>query len=745
MQMRQKKDGLMRMLKALCLACYFLCLAFNPLGAETQEPESASSIEFAVQDPVAIDLIGEEDSIQPGRPFWIAIHLNIEDRWHAYWKNPGDAGMPPVVTWNLPKGFTAGPLQWPAPKRFVIGTSIGFGYDHTMVLLAKITPPASFTQDKADISADIRWVVCNNEICLPGESHAALQLPLSSQPKPNAANSSLFTEARKQIPQKNNSVAAMRKQNLVELNIHSQQRIFHRADYFPEGGQTIDYTKETALQQNQEDPSLYTIVLRESERAAALKGVLVVDSSEGTLAYDVDTPIISDGSDKEIGLASSMGLKGEELDDQTLPTSFEGGVGLAIVFAFLGGMILNLMPCVLPVISFKILGFIKMARQSRKLIFKHGLAFSSGVLLSFWVLAGLLLVLQSYGRSVGWGFQLQEPIFVAILAAFLFVFGLSLFGIFEIGTSLIGAAGQAQEAVKGRNAMFGSFMSGILATAVATPCTGPFLGSAVGFAVTLPALQAMLIFTSLGLGMSAPYIALTIFPGLLRFLPKPGPWMEVFKELMGFFMMATVLWLLWVFSAQTNPFAIIILLTGFFNLAVACWIYGKWGTPLQKKMTRTTGRVLAATFLGLGTYMVILATSSWVEAMGGGSDSPSKILEKGISDAWEEFSPERVAELHDKGIPVFIDFTAKWCLICQANHLVLSAEEVANKFTELGVVRMKADWTKNDDIIAAELRKFGRNSVPLYILYGTDPKSKPAILPQVLTPETVMEHLAELK
>ena len=219
--------------------------------------------------------------------------------------------------------------------------------------------------------------------------------------------------------------------------------------------------------------------------------------------------------------------------------------------------------------------------------------------------------------------------------------------------------------------------------------------------------------------------------------------MVTFKEIMGFFMMATVLWLLWVFSAQTNTFAMILLLAGFFVLSIACWIYGRWGTPMQKKVTRTVGMVLAAACLALGTYTVVLSTSSWAEAMGG--QTASKALQNGIADVWEEFSPERVAELRSKGIPVFIDFTAKWCLICQANHLVLSADDVAEKFKELGVVLMKADWTKNDEVIAAELRKFGRNSVPLYILYGNDPKTEAAILPQVLTPETVIEYLAEIK
>ena len=403
---------------------------------------------------------------------------------------------------------------------------------------------------------------------------------------------------------------------------------------------------------------------------------------------------------------------------------------------------MNLMPCVLPVISFKILGFMKLAGENRKLIFRHGLAFSAGVILSFWILAAVLLILQAYGRSAGWGFQLQEPLFVAMLASFLFLFGLSLFGLFEIGTALISAGSQTQQTAHKRSALAGSFLSGILATVVATPCTGPFLGSAVGFAFTLPMLQTMLIFTSIGLGMTSPYLALAAFPALMRFLPKPGPWMVAFKQLMGFLMMATVLWLVWVFSAQTDSMAVNLLLAALFLLAVSGWIYGSWCTPLQKKVVRATGLACALGCFTIAIYTVTLAASL--------SDAPSlpnapAANKSVIVEGWEPYSPERVAELRRKGVPVFIDFTAKWCLICQANHLVLSTEETAQMFKKLGVVRMKADWTRNDRTITEALRQFGRNSVPLYVLYGPSHETEPRILPQVLTSDIVMTELKQLE
>ena len=652
--------------------------------------------------------------------------------------------MPPVVTWTLPEGFSAEPLIWPTPKRFSLASVSGFGYEGNLVLLAQITPPESYTESKATLSADVRWVVCSDSACLPGDEHLSLNLPVSANEPLKATEASpQFSRARALVPKKSSAITIRRKNDLVEIAFNQEPTLeekpqFHHAEFFSEKRQAIDQAAPSLLQKPSIDSDAYTVVLRELSPQSSLKGVLVLHREDGIEAYDIDapiTPLIS--NDSSVSMAKTI-LPKKSAEKTKNSFEFEGGVAFAILLAFIGGMILNLMPCVLPVISFKVLGFIKLAGQSRKLIFRHGLAFAAGVLISFWVLAALLLILQAYGRSVGWGFQLQEPLFVAILAAFLFMFGLSLFGLFEFGTSLMSAAGEAQQKANRRSELLSSFFSGILATAVATPCTGPFLGSAVGFAVTLPPVQAMLIFTSLGLGMAAPYLALAAFPALLRFMPKAGPWMETFKELMGFIMMASVVWLVWVFGAQTNSFSLSLLLAGFFLFAFACWIYGRWATPICKRLTRTIGTAAAVLFFGIGCYVVVVSTSSWAEAMGG--SAASKTTHSEIADAWEEFSPERVAELRAKGIPVFIDFTAKWCLICQANHLALSNDDVTEKFQEYGVVKMKADWTKRDEVIAGELRKFGRNSVPLYLLYDNTPESDPQILP----PDTVLQSLEQI-
>lgn len=727
----------------LCLVSLHLISGGVPVEANESSPSSEAPL---FETPVKFTLLHEEASIQPGHPFWVAIQLDIQDHWHTYWKNPGDAGMPLMVDWELPEGFEASPLTWPTPKRFSLASSTGFGYEGKAVFLVQITPPSSHPESEIALSASARWVVCSDSTCLPGDEKQTIRLPVKhEEPIKLEKERALFTEARLAIPKKHEGVTAQRKNQLIEIAFEDStepSREIQGADFFPEHKKTVNSNVPNFFQKDSES-GLCTIVVQELSMQETLKGVLIVHTSTGNESYEVETQIVAEaGEGLDVSMAASLGV---EFPEETVKPvtkhsfEFEGGVGLAIVLAFVGGMILNLMPCVLPVISFKVLGFIKLAGQSRKLIFRHGLAFSLGVLVSFWSLAALLLILQAYGRSVGWGFQLQEPLFVAILATVLFIFGLSLFGVFELGTSIMTAAGEAQQKINQRNQLLSSFVSGILATAVATPCTGPFLGSAVGFAVTLPALQAMLIFTSLGLGMSFPYLALAGFPKLLSYMPKAGPWMVTFKELMGLLMMASVVWLVWVFSAQTSSFSVSFLLAALFLFACSCWVYGKWVAAFCKRWVRGIGMLVAALFFGMGGYTLVMSSSPWVEAMG----TPVETGQQEIADAWEVFSPERVAELREQGIPVFIDFTAKWCLICQANLLVLDGDDVSEAFNERGVVKMKADWTKRDEVIAGELKKFGRNSVPLYVLYDNDPESDPQILPQVLTSDVVLDSLQQ--
>lgn len=586
--------------------------------------------------PVNVELLNEESTIQPGRPFTVGVRFILEEGWHAYGKESIEQGLAPEIQWSLPKDFKVSKLEWPIAKKYKSEETVFFGYENEVVLLATIIPPSILETHSVAINAQVLCVVCDNNTCVPSATDLSLTVPVASMnPIEHHENGAIIRYARALIP------PAMEKKKM-------------------------------------------TLTSTDNE--------------------------------------------------------FQGGFGLALGLAFLGGLILNLMPCVLPVISFKILSFVKMSGQNRSLIFKHGLAFSAGVVISFWVLAGAILWLRSYGQVVGWGFQLQDPLFVAGLAAVIFLFSLSLFSLFEMGAGIASKAGSAQKKAEG---LLSSFFSGVLATTIATPCTGPFLGTAVGFAVTLSTPLALLIFTSLGLGMASPYLLIGAFPSLIRFLPRPGNWMVTFKEILGFVMLATVLWLVWVFVAQTDGMALYYLLAGFFFLSIGGWIYGKWGSPVNKRITRSLSMCIAMMFLVMGSYTIYHASRNVsVSEINEGSEVAMADVHEETA-TWLRFSPDRLQSLLDAGIPVFVDFTAKWCLICQTNHYSLTTDEVDRTFTENGIVRMKADWTKNDPAITEELRKFGRNGVPLYVIYT--PTGEPKVLPQVLTADIVLDTIRDIK
>jgi len=409
-------------------------------------------------------------------------------------------------------------------------------------------------------------------------------------------------------------------------------------------------------------------------------------------------------------------------------------IWVALLFSFLGGIILNLMPCVLPVLSIKIMGIISQAHDEHTKPWQHGWVFTLGVLVSFWVLAGALLILKAGGSQLGWGFQLQEPAFIIFLALFMFLFGLTMFGVFEMGTSLTTVEGKTGN----RGGFLGSFISGVTATIVATPCTAPFMGSALGFALTQPVWASMLVFTSLGLGMASPFILISSVPALMKYIPKPGRWMESLKQFMGFLLVATVIWLLWVLGIQVGSNALIIVLFALLISAIAAWIYGRWGNLAMPKKTRIIAIIIA--------LIILVGANSWVFMnIDDFSISQKQVSVKGEGLDWQPFSQEEVDKLIASDKPVFIDFTAAWCLSCQLNEQVaFSSEEVQDKFQELGITAFKADWTKRDAAITKALAKFGRHSVPLYVLYDGKKNTEPVLLPEIINPDIVLDALEQI-
>lgn len=704
---------------------------------------------------VEVEIFSEEDTFQPNRPFWVAVRLKIDKEWHVYWKNPGETGAPLELNWDLPEGFQSGHSLWPFPQQFTMADIKGFGYENEVILLTEIIPPAHFSpESKHQLKGNISWLVCSSTNCQPGSIPLSLEISGDTKsPLVIENHRPFFEQARSKIPLSSSpQLKATRKNGIVQIEIPYQGKVvkenLKEVYFFPEEQNIIDHSTDPIIAAA-ETNDRFLLKMKSSEETKdqnlLLKGVLVLHNETTTgmnvQAFTIES-LIENESDQ--GILSYAGQPIIETKTATAHSAsvFEGGLSLALLFAFLGGMLLNLMPCVLPVMSFKVMSFVKMAGKSRSLTLKHGLMFSFGVLISFWILASVMLILRSYGQSVGWGFQLQEPLFVIVLATLLFLFSLSLFGVFELGLSVSSWAGQTEtETNKQSSSGFvSSFFSGVLATAVATPCTGPFLGSAVGFAVTLPFFQALLIFTSLALGMSAPYLILAAYPSLLRFLPKPGKWMETFKELMGFVLLTTVLWLLWVFSAQTNTFSLICVLGGFLCFSLGAWIYGRGSSPMTPRPKRLLAYASTLVLVLCGIQAISYPRHTWdTEEIAMNDPSIHK------SERWENFSPELIAHLKKENKPILIDFTAKWCLICQANHVTLSSEKVNERLADLGVIKVKADWTKHNPAITQALSEFGRNSVPLYVLYTGNEEEEPLILPQVLTADIVLDYLSQIE
>ncbi|MCB1118893.1 MAG: thioredoxin family protein [Chlamydiia bacterium] len=616
-------------------------------------------------------------------PLWVAVEIPLGEGEHIYWKNPGESGFPPEFTWDLPEGCTVAETEWPAPKMWEHEGTVVYGYSESPVFLARIVYEGEAPRVKLHLS----WLACSSETCEPKESALAVDLN-----DPEAIETpQFFAMHLKKLPQPLTPLSVVAKGSRLELTLNES---LGNCQFIPYDG----VAKEHQLSEGQ-------LSFQLEEQPTTLHGLLISDQG----SFEVHTPVET----KEIAYAVAHQTSSHP----------EHHYLITLFFAFLGGIILNAMPCVLPVISLKVMGFVSLARENRRRQIAHGLFFAIGVLLSFLLLASVMLLLKSYGSQVGWGFQLQSPLFVALLATLLLIMGWSLLGVFELGAGFASWIGSQQQKEEG---LSGSLLSGVLATALATPCSGPFLGTAIGVAMTLPPLMTLGVFLAIGSGMACPYVLLSLFPQGLRWIPKPGPWMIRLKEVMGFVLMLTVLWLIWVFAAQTDPLATFNLLLALFSCSVMCWIWGQWMTPITPKVTRRFGLIGVLLFATISVTLTTRAAQESTEI---------------ATTEWETYSPERVNELQAAGVPVFIDFTAKWCLVCQANRLVLHSDEITALFHQKGVVRMIADWTKSDPIVTQGLENYGRNSVPLYVLLT---KSEPVIFPQVLTKQSVGDALHQL-
>lgn len=731
------------------IAVYFVALicAFFPTLfpiASATEANPGKAPHATVKTPhVAAELISQQTAIVPGQPIEVALRFQIIEHWHTYWQNPGDSGLPTKLKWHLPSGFSASAIQWPYPKKLPLGPLMNFGYEGETLHLVTIQTPKNLNAgDKITLSAKADWLVCA-DVCIPEEGDVSVTLPVSldaaaSRIDPRWANA--FATAQAALPVAFNTrtnwkaSAKLAPQGLqIDLTPptppQGETLDLQELTFYPYQGELIENAGKQVLTRVSEGFRLFVPVI--DPLAADLKtvnGVLVssngwgggLGSARANKAVEIAAPV----SYAKIENPSIGGAPKPKIPEEPLSAvSLLATLGAAL----LGGLILNLMPCVFPVLGIKVMGFVQNAHGDGGALRRQGLAFFVGVVLSFLVLAGLMLALRAAGQSIGWGFQLQEPGFIVVLALVFFIMALNLSGVFEIGTSLQSAAGQAELNAQ-KNPLVGAFASGVLATVVATPCMAPGLGASVGFTLSQSTSIALLVFLAIAVGLAAPVLLLSFVPAWLKFLPKPGAWMETFKECMAFPLYATVVWLAWVLGSQTGNDGVAKLLLALVTIAFAAWAYGRW--QVKKPML---AMILAVVGLAAGAVLSWPADELQTDAQG-----------KKIDDGWVAFSPAKITELRAAGKPVFVDFTATWCITCQVNKRVaLNKAEVVKRFQELGIVRLKADWTVKDPVITAALAEFGRNGVPLYVFY---PKNgEPQVLPEVLTPSVVLAAIGAAK
>lgn len=669
------------------------------------------------------------DGIAPGKQVWIGLQLSHQPGWHTYWKNPGDSGLPTTLQWTLPAGVSAGAIAWPVPRKLPLGHLANYGYEGTVLLPVPLTIAPDFkppvTGDLA-VKVKANWLVCRQE-CIPEEGEFALTVPLRST---TALNATAFQASFDAQPTALAAPAQVQiAGNAIEVKVTGLPATLRgqKLEFFPEIGEVIEpaanwkqswqgdtWTAEVPLSAHRsESPSVLPIVLTAGDRGwraeAKVSGSWPA-ASGGAAAAELSP-----------SLAAAL-RNAATPQESSAPAGPSLTLVAALFGALLGGLILNLMPCVFPILAIKVVGFTRHAgdRRGHRLA---GVAYTAGVIASFAALGGLMLALRAAGQELGWGFQLQSPVVVASLAALFTLIGLNLAGVFQFGGVLPSRVATLQV----RHPAADAFLSGVLAVAVASPCTAPFMGASLGFAIGLPAAQALLVFIAIGAGMALPYLAASWVPAVARLLPRPGPWMDTFRKLMAFPMFATVAWLVWVLGQQSgvNGAGALLLLLVILSMVV-------WALTLH-------GR--ARTFLA-SIAVVLLALTAW---------STGTHITDGVADRsaraqdsrWQAWQPGRVEQLVDSGQIVFVDFTAAWCVTCQYNkQTTLARDDVMEQFAAKKIVMLEADWTRRDAAITQALARLGRNGVPVYAFYKKG--RAPLVLTEVLSPSEVKAAIAQL-
>ena len=687
--------------------------------------KSPAASAVVTTDQVRAELLAwAPEGVTPGKPVWLGLQLTHQPAWHTYWKNSGDSGLPTLLEWQLPPGITAGDIAWPTPKKIPIGTLANYGYEGTILLPVPLTIAPGFDAAQLDIQLKASWLVCRKE-CIPQEGDFALRLPVKSS---TAASGALFQAAfdatPKPLPAGASQISVSGQTLQVSLAGLPAALQGQTLALFPETSGVIE---PAAPWQQAWQGSLWTAQLplsgQRTDSPASLPLVVAFNQAAYRLDAPVQGPWPAAATVAEVSPALEAALKANAANPTTPAPARAAPLGLlaALLGALLGGLVLNLMPCVFPVLAIKMVGFVQVKDRATRLT--GGLAYTAGVVLSFLALGALLLGLRAAGEQLGWGFQLQNPAVVAALAALFTLLGLNLAGLFDFGTLLPLRVINLQAKNPGVNA----FLSGVLATAIASPCTAPFMGASLGYAVGLPAAQALAVFAAIGIGMALPYLAASAAPGMARVLPRPGAWMVTFRQLMAFPMFATVAWLVWVLGQQSGIDGAGALLALLVLLALSVWALNLRGRAQRLIAT------VSITLFALGAWAI-------------GPNIVKNVNLAPAADAsarWQDWQPGRVGQLAAQGQSVFVDFTAAWCVTCQYNKkTTLANADVLADMAAKNVALLRADWTRRDPAVTAALAELGRSGVPVYVLY--QPGHAPVVLSEILSVSDVRAALARL-
>jgi thiol:disulfide interchange protein/DsbC/DsbD-like thiol-disulfide interchange protein len=676
----------------------FLALLAAPLLAFAAPPQAAT-------EHVQARLVSSQATVAPGQRFTVALEQNIKAHWHTYWLNPGDSGQATTMEWA---GAEAGPIQWPTPAVQPIGPLVNYGYEGRVALLVDLTVPADAQPgSRFKPAAEVRWLVCK-DVCIPEQVSLGLDLPVAAAGQAGA-DAAQIDEWRRAIP-KPAPFAVQLKAAAQGVSLSGPVGGVTKAYFFAD---TWGAVAHSAPQPLKADASGWTLDLPAGDEPVKpgqpLSGVIVLTTAAGEQAWTVSAPM-PEGAGKGPGPADLSAPAAA-----AAPPAADSDLGLlpALALALVGGLILNLMPCVFPVLSIKALALVREGNHKAE-----GLAYTAGVLASFAVLAAVLIALRAGGQQVGWGFQFHSPVFVLVVAYLLFLVGLNLSGFFDIGGGFTGIG----SSLAAKQGLAGSFFTGVLAAVVATPCTAPFMGAALAFALAQPAAVMLAVFLALGLGLALPFLILAFWPAAQRWLPRPGAWMDKFKQFLAFPMYGAVVWLLWVLAQQAGPDGVALALIGLVVIAFGLWWRNASGASAVGTTAAVAGVVLA---LGLST-----------------SIKPVDAATPAASASHEAYSAERLAELRARQQPVFVNMTASWCISCLVNERVaLSRPEVKDAFAKAGVTYLKGDWTREDPKITAVLKAHGRSGVPLYLYYAPG-AAEAQVLPQILTPGLVIEAVS---